>query len=215
MKTMKTVFKLATIFLMVFAGCKKNSPKPDVFNMTNYVIVGKLADGRPYVLDFEAGDKATLTHLSVSGCKYSYTDGVLKLIINEGELVCSFVIENGRIKSYQGPVIISTYDLVAIPATNQLAGKTFSGTYYKPDKSVLHQNFFYSFAPDGNKVGAGYAVGTPAVRIENYTLIGNIAAWVNIANSSDIELMVLINGKLEVGYYNSSQDRYTGSFIQQ
>lgn len=124
-----------------------------------------------------------------------------------------FTIENGKVSSNYPH--FETLALLKASGTNQLAGKTFAGTYFKPDKSVLHQNFFYSFAAEGNKVGAGFTVGN-ALRTENYSSIGNIAARVAVVGNADLEFMVLVNGKLEASYYKKNIDAvYYGSFSQQ
>lgn len=206
---------LPLLLLLVLAGCKKNPSKPEVFDITRYVIAGKVSFGYPYVITIAPSNQARLTSYGISDGTYTYVDGVLNFDFNDGEVVCSFTIENGNIQAYNGPALINSYNLIKIPATNQLAGKTYTGAYYRQDNSVLHQNFFYSFSGSQNKVDVGYTVGTP-VRTENYTAIGNIAALVDVANSDDQELMVLINGKLEAGYGQSSpRAEYIGSFVQE
>src|SRR5690606_41444259 len=94
--------------------------------------------------------------------------------------------------------VITEFVLIKEPASIQLAGKSFSGTYYKGDKSILPQNFFYSFAADGNTVDAGFNPET-AERTENYTPVGNIAARA-VLDNGDTEFMVLVNGQLKVNY---------------
>ncbi|MFB2119865.1 hypothetical protein [Parapedobacter sp. 2B3] len=107
-----------------------------------------------------------------------------------------FVFNNNLITSnredFQEIVLIKAQE------KDQLAGKTFSGTYYHADMSVLHDNFFYSFAAGGNTVDVGLNVGT-TLRTESYTSIGNFAARAELDNG-DIEFLVLVNGKLEVNY---------------
>lgn len=212
MKNLRNMLKiLPLLLLVVLAGCKKDNPKPEMFDITNYVIAGRVSFGYPYIITIASGNRAKLTSYGVSDGIYTYTDGVLNFNFNDGEVVCSFTIENGGIKKYTGPALINTYNLIKVPETNLLEGKAFSGSYYRFDNTVLHQNFFYSFS--GNKVDVGYSVGT-AVRTENYTSIGNIASLVDLENSN--ELMILINGKLEVGYSQSNpRAEYVGSFKQQ
>ncbi|NGM61749.1 hypothetical protein G5B30_07455 [Sphingobacterium sp. SGG-5] len=105
--------------------------------------------------------------------------------------------------------------LIKAPESNQMAGKTFTGTYYKADESVLHHNFFYSFAAGGNTVDAGLNVGT-TLRTENYTPIGNFAARAELENG-DVEFMVFVNGKLEVTYKTKGGGAgwYHGTFEKQ
>jgi len=88
--------------------------------------------------------------------------------------------------------------LIKAPGRNQLAGKTFTGTYFNADMSTLHSNFFYHFAAKGNTIDAGLNVGA-TLRTESYTPIGNFAARAELDNG-DTEFMVLVNGKLEVNY---------------
>jgi len=216
MKNLSNLLKISSLLLiLVLASCKKDDPKPEVFDITRFVIAGKVSFGHPYIIAMEPGNKATLTSHGFSEGTYTYVDGVLSFNFTDGEVVCAFTIENDNIKAFDGPALINTYNLIKVPETNQLAGKTFAGTYYRLDNTVLHQNFFYSFYANHNKVGVGYTVGTP-VRTENYTIIGNIAALVDIENSDDRELMVLINGKLEVGYRQSNPSAtYIGSFTLQ
>ena len=125
---------------------------------------------------------------------------------------------------FEGESIWSTFELftefvlIKEPESNQLAGKSFSGTYYKGDKSILHQNFFYSFAADGNTVDAGFTPETTE-RTENYTPVGNIAARA-VLDNGDTEFMVLVNGQLKVNYKVYSPDvptwpDYHGAFTQQ
>jgi hypothetical protein len=111
-------------------------------------------------------------------------------------------------------------EIVVIKASgrNQLTGKTYAGTYYKSDRSVLHQNFLYSFASDGETVNAGFIPGT-IERTERYTKIGNIAARAALDNG-DFEFMILVNGKLEVNYqtainFPSLLPNFHGTFTQQ
>lgn len=214
MNSLKTILKLSSLLLLlVLASCKKNDPKPEVFDITKHIIAGKVSFGYPYIITIEPGNRAKLTSYGISDGTYTYTDGVLNFNFNDGEVICSFTIENGGIKKYTGPVLINSYNLIKVPETNLLAGQTYKGTYYRLDNTVLHQNFFYSFS--GNKVDVGYSVGN-AVRTEDYTSIGNIAALVDIKDSDDHELMILINGKLEVGYSQSNPGaEYVGSFTQQ
>ncbi|MCB0455517.1 MAG: hypothetical protein KDC62_09020 [Aequorivita sp.] len=104
--------------------------------------------------------------------------------------------------------------LVKKEESNQLAGKTFAGTYYNADMTVLHPNFFYAYHNNDDKYDAGFEVGT-ALRTETYTSLGNIAS-VRVLDNQDVELMVLVNGKLEVNYYAKIEDTvHYGSFTKQ
>ena len=129
-------------------------------------------------------------------------------------------IANGRIVFEDDSIIYQTLSdemtLIKFPETNLLAGKSFSGTYYRKDNSVLHENFFYSFSSSGtNTVDAGLEIGNP-LRTENYESICNIAAKTQVAGTDDKEMMVWVNGKLEVNYYTPQPiERHHGSFTEQ
>ena len=107
--------------------------------------------------------------------------------------------------------------MVAVTILITIAGCKKSSNDPKSDKSVLHPNFFYSFSAIENKVGAGLNTGT-VIRTENYISIGNIAAWVDDVagvGNEDKEFMVLVNGKLEVGYHQKKPYMdYYGTFTQ-
>lgn len=178
MNAIKNILKLSSLLLILaLASCKKNDPQPEEFDITKHIIAGKVSFGYPYIITIEPGNKAKLTSYSISDGTYTFVDGVLNFNFNDGEVICSFTIQNGGVKKYTGPALINTYNLIKVPETNQLAGHVYAGTYYRLDNTVLHQNFYYIFS--ANKVDVGYSVGN-AVRTENYTLIGNIAALVDI-----------------------------------
>jgi len=94
--------------------------------------------------------------------------------------------------------LLTEFALIKAPESDQLAGKTFTGTYYHADKSVLHQNFYYRFAAGGNTFDAGFNLGT-VERTESYTPINPIAARATLDNG-DTEFMIWVNGQLKVNY---------------
>lgn len=200
---MKNIFKMLAILLVTigFASCKKKDPKPEVFDITKYSIVGKFSSGNPYIITIDADDKATLTAYGFSTGKYTFIDGVLKFNFSNGEVIGSFTIENGAIKSYAGPAIINTYDLVKIPATNQLEGKTFKGIW---------QNLAYTTE---FKFTASQVTETTNNQssVVNYTLINNLA--VKKQNGAYHTLLVIIDNKLEGAHYN--QGYAWGIFMRQ
>jgi len=219
----KTMTVASIILLVAFSACKKNNPEKDVgkskFDINNpvgYFVYLKMAndDGTwiiPTIMEFMPGK--TLKHYTAMASQtYSYEviDGN---VINLVGLNYRFVIEDGKITTE-----VARFKEVALlkaEETNQLAEKTFAGIYYKPDGSVLHPNFFYNFSGNENKVGAGLKTGT-VIRTENYTSIGNIAAVAAIPGNEDKEFMVLVNGKLEVSYYQKNPySEYYGSFSPQ
>jgi len=227
MENFKKLIIISAILLISFTSCKKDkvaqSDKFDINNPVGYFIYVKqqvqASDGGTGMLQglFEflpekkirrheptsdGNNSRLLPYEVVNGNVVSLTDSDLQ-----------FTIENGQVTSNY--LHFKTLALLKGAETNQLAGKTFVGTYYKSDKNVLHQNFFYSFAGKDNKVGAGFTVGT-ASRTENYSTIGNIGARVAVVGNADLEFMVLVNGKLEVSYYEKNSDvLYYGSFNQQ
>lgn len=200
---MKNILKILPVLLLtILVSCKKKDPKPEPFDITQYTIVGKLSTGYPYVINLQPHDKATLMHVGPSDGKFTYVDGVLKLDFNGKEVVCTFVIENNKIKSYQGPIIINTYNLVKIPATNQFDGKTFKGSWN--NAGYLTQI----------KFTADEVTFTADNRAEpfSYTLINNLAALQKQGNNNT--LFILMDEKLESGRYISYNECY-GRFMQQ
>lgn len=212
------------VLLITFMSCKKNEvkkeedkPKFDINNPIGYFIYLKSANDNgtwviPALMEFRPGK--TLKYYSSKDKNQIYPYEVIDgNTINIVGFNYRFVIENDKISTE-----VTRFKEIALlkaEETNQLAGKTFTGTYHQPDKSVLHQNFFYSFSANENKLGAGFKPDV-VMRTENYTVIGNIAAMVDVAGNDDAEFMVLVNGKLEVGYYQDKPySEYYGIFTQQ
>lgn len=53
---MKNVLKMLPILLLtILVSCKKKDPKPEVFDITKYSIVGKFKTGPPYIISIETG----------------------------------------------------------------------------------------------------------------------------------------------------------------
>nr|WP_121272079.1 hypothetical protein [Pedobacter schmidteae] len=214
------VMAVSMMILLTFASCKKNEVKKeeakfDINNPVGYFIYVRFSINgswpSSWLFEFSPGKTLKFHEASaVNGQVYTYEviDGN---IISLKGLNYRFLIENGKITSENFEQVA----LVKASETNQLRGKTFAGTYYKPNHSVLHENFFYSFSSTENKVDAGFKVGT-AVRTETYKTIGNIAAWADKDGTGDIEFLLLLDGKLEVNYYNKTiGTRYYGSFSPQ
>jgi len=229
---MKTKLLIYSLFALLMYGmtaltsCSKDDdlqPEPeeetfDIHNPEGYFLYVKdaFSDGSgPIIWLYEFMPGQILRRHSVS-TYYDYPYAVIDGNTMASEEDINFVFEGDSISSdhanFQEIVLIKSQ------ANNQLAGKTFSGTYYKSDKSVLHQNFFYSFAADRYSVDAGFDPGTTE-RTESYTSIGNFAARAELDNG-DKEFMVLVNNKLEVNYrvntnsYSLWPD-YHGTFTQQ
>jgi len=227
MKNLKILLALFSTGIIMFTSCKKDKVGKDddksafdINNATGYYIYVKYGNGstvayRPWLFEFGPGKTLKFYDASAEGngthiYPYEVIDGN---IVGIKEMDFRFAIENGKVTS--NDAILGGPILIKAPQTNQLAGKTFAGTYYYASGGVLHKNFFYSFAPRENKVGAGLNIGN-VVRTENYSSIGNIAAWVAIAGSDDLEFMVLVNGKLEVSYFQKKPYAvHSGSFTLQ
>lgn len=194
---------LPVLLLLLGTSCKKQDTLPEAFDIRDYTIIGKRAAGNPYLIQMETGDSATMIHSSISGGAYSYTDGVLKFNFGDGEVICSFTIENGSIKAYNGPVIINTYDLVKIPATNQLSGNNFKGIWYNTAYST-------EFRFSDHQV---ITIENNQQNTRNYTLINNLAGMIK-GPGSDLSLFVWADRKLEAGRYIYPNHQW-GTFMKQ
>lgn len=217
----------SVVLLVTFSSCKKdNLAESDKFDINSpvgyFIYVKQLADigggdtqAVQRLFEFLPGKKLRIHEATSDGnntrsIPYEVTDHNV-LALADADL--RFTIEKGQVSSNDPH--LKTLALLKGADTNQLAGKTFAGTYYKPDKSVLHQNFYYSFSANGKKTDVGFKPDV-VIRTENYSAIGNIAARVALVGNADLEFMVLVNGKLEVSYYQKNLDiLYDGSFSQQ
>lgn len=216
--------KLLTSFLMLiflFTACKKHDQpaSAEAFDLNNvhledYCIYAnfRTANGglknHVYLFEFIPGNKLKVyTAESDRGYQYSYViknnntldvEGELYIItFNQGEKIDAIKHSNNNFL-YERPVLIKK------PQSNQLEGKTFAGRYYTPqDVDIHNKDLIYKFLPNG-KVEAGFDVNNP-VRTENYNLIGNMAATTRITGMvNSYEIMVLVNGKLEVNTRNGT-----------
>jgi len=218
MKTTRlTVSLLALLMLGITAltSCSKDDDmRPQVtFDINNpegyflYYKGGGLLNG---LYEFLPAKKIR-THSTGSSNILQYTVVDNNIDIEGGIGTIRFVIEGDSV--WNPDPYYTAIALIRPPESNQLAGKTFAGTYYNTDMSVLHPNFFYGFAAGGNTVDAGFTVGT-TLRTEDYTSIGSVAARAELENG-DIEFMVLVNGKLEVNYRTSNRAFHYGTFARQ
>jgi len=223
MKTAKLLsYSLLTLLMLGVAtlmSCSKDDdiqPEEtfDINNPEGYFLYlkGTDSDGSNTLFElweFMPGKTVRTYHVDGEGTSIPYT-----ILDNNtiGIAGLQFVFNAGLVTSNYSR--IKEIVLIKAPESNQLNRKTFAGTYYKADKSVLHQNFFYRFADEGNTVDAGFNVGT-SDRTEDYTSIGNIAARAELANG-DKELMILVNGKLAVSYSAVGvTGKHYGTFTQQ
>jgi len=207
MKTKCLTFRLLTLLILgmtALTSCSKDDdiqPEEtfDINNLAGYFLYYESSNfnsiypyRRIYLLEFTSGK--ICKRYSVFGEDfYPYT-------IEEGNIIntgfTQFLLDGDSILDINNKY--KEINLIKVPESNQLAGKIFGGTYYLANMSVLHPNFFYSFAAEGYKLDAGFIIGTTQ-RIQNYTPIGNVAARSELDNG-DTEFMVLVNGKLEVNY---------------
>lgn len=210
----------------LFTSCSKDDnmqpePERETFDIHNpegcflYVLDARGDGSDPVIWLYEFLPGKILRRHSVS----KYFD--FPYTIRDGNTIVS---GDDREFVFEGDTILSDYlffreiVLIKTQANYLLSGKTFSGTYYKKDKSILHQNFFYSFHADRFWVDAGFSPGTP-MRTEEYTTIGGFAARAELANG-DKEFMVLVNNKLQVNYRVKTDSyslwpNYHGTFTQQ
>lgn len=195
-------FKLLAILLILlsFTACKKE--KTENFDISKYSIVGKFSTGFPYIMTFGANGQAELTANSVSNGSYTYVNGVLNFSFADGEVPGAFKIENGGIKSFDGPLLINTYDLVKIPATDQLDGKTFKGAW--TNSGQLTQLKFS---------------GTRCIEVNGlqqsgleYVTVNNLAK--RRVEPGSLTVFILMNQKLEGGR-DKSPNKYWGTFTEQ
>lgn len=205
---MKHIFKLPTIILMVsiyFLSCKKdkeNEPGFDIKNPAGYVIAGtfdipNLGNNVPVPIVFE--------FLSNQKLKIGYIEGTEELdyfVSNDTVLTdgIKLLIKNNKLTYFKFQLIeFPNHNLKILkkPDANALLGKTYTGSYYNLDNTVLHPNFFYGFHAAEDKVDAGYNVGT-TVRTETYTSVANIGALVQ--GNGFKEFMLLDEGKLKAMY---------------
>lgn len=232
MKYLKQLLLALLVIVSTLSSCKKNElnkeedkPKFDINNPVGYFIYGKRSNdnGSLTALLFEFGPAKTVWQYSATtqnNGKQTYAYEVIDdhILVIKADIDYRFVIENDQVTNEQTPGPynkLSALALMKASESNLLAGKTFTGTYYKHGGIVLHQNFYYSFSASGGKVDVGFKPET-IIRTENYSSIGNIAALIDVAGNNDVEFMVLINGKLETAYAQKTpSDRYYGDFSQQ
>lgn len=217
-----------TIICMLLAtgmliSCKKDAetvPKEKgiIEDPANYVVYIRLQSpsGSAYydeLYDFSPDNKMyTYTPEIPQGAirNYSRDGNILKI---EGTMV---EITQDKVTN-EGGWDIKDFAILKKQSSNQLAGKVYTGVYYKNDGSVLHPSFFYQFHPSSTTKKAGLVFPTVA-REDTYILIGGVAALgKNIPGyPGDAELLVLVNEKLYVNYYDSTNDKmYSGIFSKQ
>ena len=183
--------------------------KFDINIFTGYTLFGKNAEGQIALYNINAVFEQLLVMNGIVFMPYIIFTAENRFEINSPERP-KFIVDGKTVHSdLKG---FEELALIKNPIYNQLEGKTFIGTYYKANGDVLHPNFFYTFT--NYQVSAGLKLGT-VIRTKNYIAVNSIVCY-NLLANGDIETMALINGKLEVNYYDkANQALYHGSFTQQ
>ncbi len=188
-------------------------------NISDYWLYAKESDedgsnSHFTLMDLQPIDGGALTTFSADVPLPSYNyckivaENTIELINEGSQFVLSANAATSNEERYKQLALIKKEE------TNQLAGKTFAGTYFNADMSVLHPDFFYGFHSNEDKYDAGFEVGT-VLRTETYFPFDNSFVIKKLDNN-DVELMVLVNGKLEVNYYAEAIDAvHFGSFEEQ
>ena len=191
---------LPILLLTIMVSCKKKDPKSEAFDITKHAIIGKLSNGYPYIIAID-GDKTTMNLFATTIGTYTYVNNVFKFNF-QNEVVGSFVIENGQIKSYDGPAILNTYELVKIPFVNQFAGKTFKGRW----NNIVHQTTVKFTATQFTEITDNQQ------SVVDYTVINNLAVKKEVGG--DFTLFIMLNDKLEGGR-NKYPNTLWGTFMKQ
>lgn len=220
MKTRYFKFVLVALFISgLFFACKKNEaadavePVFDTGKLDQYCLYVRVASPEitnspvsDFIFDFKPENKVEFGSLEGLYMLTTETmeDNSVKISMGANDYVL-FVVEKGKpvIKQWGLFGEVTELQLIKKPETNLLKGSTFTGTYYKPNNTVLHEKFFYTYSSLNNfTLSAGLNVNEPALRGEVYQSLGNIAAYVKKVNSTtaDMEFMILVDGKLRVTY---------------
>ena len=213
---MKQLFQSAvtlSFIVILFTSCKKDDAGDKAFDPNNPV--GFMVSGtykhdflyptvnQPLIMKFVGDNKIEYTTFSNTTTKsYRMSNDTFYIAGNQDE---QFVIKNGVVTAYYYATDIRGINLklLRVPGNNQLDGKTFAGVYYKPDGTVLHNSFFYTFDA-GLKLNAGFTVGTPT-RTNDYGSIANIASR-SYPGAGQTEFTLLMDGKLYAVYYTNSNN---------
>lgn len=230
MNTLTNILRYTTIVVLCIGvlSCKKDGEKDEIFDinkLSDYILFARRDDGNPKnsirLYDFKAGNEAMMfTGGGNFNAQQVYTivDNNTIMISNTSKIVFD---QQGNVTSMiynnpDNPEVAQTYKqfkLIKKHTTDQLAGKSFRFRYYNPDGSLVPPEHTYTFAANGSKPEGQTING--ALRNSDYTLIGNVA-YVGSANkggTTDYEVLVLVNGKLEASYRDNTESVYLyGSF---
>lgn len=171
---MKNLFPFAKIvmffsFCLTISSCKKDriAASFDINNPKGYaIIMTKNFDYPvPIIAVFNDGNKLTYAGQETYGNSTFKVSNNEMILDDDGEEL-RFTIQNDKIISHSNRM--KTAVLIKVPEEDQLMGKTFTGSYYNANGSVLHPTFFYAFESFEKKVNAGYQLGN-IIRTETYT----------------------------------------------
>lgn len=205
------------LLLVSLIACKKDKTQPieEPFDIRQYVLVTRETNNNNWVVNislrsFEAQSKSMVFNeggqIPDNGFTYSYADHVLKLFY-DGRLNSELKIENNLIASKKLSGITTSYQLIKIPAENQLNGNTYNGGW-KSEGSLI--TFVASVKFSDTHYGEA-SVNLPAPN-KTYQLIKNIAAYSHDINSQVKSLWLFSDGKLEGYRQYSSNSSANGSF---
>lgn len=202
------------LLLMSFMACKKNNNQPEVFDITQYAIVGKTVHNHlttsateqyvlPFVITFETPSKSRRLLLSRDDeYAFTYTDGILtqghrKFAINEKELTAYDLSDASEI-----------FKLVKVPSGNVFSGNSYTGNWKRRLSSLL---VYASLKFSDYQFGEA-SINEPVLN-KNYTLIKNIAGVHETAE--DAYFWVQIDGKVEASKSSYTTGTvYLGSFTK-
>lgn len=208
MKNSLPIVKIITLILICisFVSCKKDriTTSFDINNPKGYAIVMTMNRDypEPLIAVFSSENKLTYASISTYGNSTFKVEGN-ELVLNDDGEELRFTLKNDKITAHSNR--LKTAVLIKVPDENQLLGKTFTGTYYNTNGSVLHQNFFYTFGSFNNEANVGYTIGN-VVRTENYTPFGNVAAFIR---HNGIEFIIKMpDGSIVSNYRNNIGTSY-------
>ncbi|UPQ77716.1 hypothetical protein M0M57_08720 [Flavobacterium azooxidireducens] len=179
---MKNYIKKLVFFLsvMLMISCSDDdSSSFETFNITEYIIGGKLVNNRVCIMIFSSNGLVRIINVDEE-MQLSYTiDGNSVILEDYG----SFEVENDEIIFDDlNDINFENAVLLKKPEENQLKGKTFSGMLSNIGFQFEH---FVRFSNNGNLYGANETFET-ATPNDNYDLIGNVSGKFQDDQFSDV-----------------------------
>lgn len=179
---MKNYIKALVFFLSIVAviSCSDDdSSTTETFDITEYIIGGKLVNNRTCIMTFSSNGLVRIINVDEE-MQLSYTvEGNTVTLEDYG----SFEVENDEIIfddlediNFENAVLIKK------PEENLLKGKTFSGIVYGGGLEYQH---FVRFSSNGALYGVNNTFET-ATPNENYDLIGNVSGKFQKDQFSDV-----------------------------